>query len=334
MREPAQITASPPGATDLCSYAFGVSLLGHERLPELLTGPVPDAGRRATVTIVERPAIDAGWPAGEARRILDRRLPDGSPFMSIDQHPVAGYRIEVYQHTVHGIACGAHRVACDGRSWSAWLPRGPAWRWQRLVFAQILPAIATLQGLALFHSSAVAVGNRVYGLLAPSGTGKSSIASHLVAGGASFFTDDVLALEAEGSAVIAHPGPQFSNVHAHELATLPAAQRARIGTPLGESDKHHLRPRGTPQPLPLGGMFFLERVPAAIGVRTEHAQDPTRRLLASAFAPHFESADRLLGQLDVCSAIANLVPLHCVAIGTDVTAREVASVIAELTRAR
>jgi hypothetical protein len=239
-----------------------------------------------------------------------------------------GYMIQAREH-------GIHRVGVDAATWAAWLPAGPTWRWQKLVFAQVLPVIATLHGIAAFHASGVAIDGRAFGLLAPSGTGKSSVASQLVATcGATFFTDDVLALEVADVRVIAHPGPQFTNVHAHELATLTSTERALVGAPLGESDKHHLRAHGIERPLPLGGLFLLNRHRKAGGIEAERTRDAARHLLGGAFVPHMTTTRRLLAQLDVCAAIAAGVPVHRVGIGTDVSARDVAQAVAALARAR
>ena len=75
----------------------------------------------------------------------------------------------------------------------------------RLLFAQVLPLAATLHGLELLHASAVAWNGRALGIVAAAGTGKTSVATHLVASGGVLLTDDVLALEEVEGAIVAHP---------------------------------------------------------------------------------------------------------------------------------
>lgn len=300
----------PPDAGD--THAFGITIRGA-RLDGLHSGASESAQRRTALTLVEPGEIDGAWPTTGCTRIADNRYPDGRLFMAIDRHPRAGTRVEAPEY-------GLHHVTPDGERWDAWLVPGPRWRWQRLVFAQVLPMIAALQGVAMFHASAVAIEDRVYGLLASSGTGKSSIATHLIAAGATFFTDDVLALEVLDGTVIAHPGPQFANVHAHELQTLEPKARDRLGTSLGSSDKHHLQAHGCASPLALGGLVFLDRGRDRRGVELDEVSDAARQLLSGAFVSHVDSPARLLSQIDVCAAIASGVRLCHAGMGADVTA--------------
>ena len=72
----------------------------------------------------------------------------------------------------------------DGSRVRSALPRIASWRWERLLFAQVLPLASALRGRELFHASAVALdggASRSSGCPAP---GKSSVAAHLVSRGA------------------------------------------------------------------------------------------------------------------------------------------------------
>lgn len=320
-------TAAPaPSGLAAISHAFGIEIAARATLPGLLPGPGPDARRRTALRIVGRDQVDDGWEAGSATRLLERPLADGSPFLTVDHEPSEGYRIEARDH-------GVHRLSADATRWSAWLAPGPTWRWQRLVFAQTLPVLATLHGVGIFHASGVVIGGRAYGLVAASGTGKSSVATHLIAGGATFLTDDVLALEVLDGTVVAHPGAQLMNVRHHELAACDADGRARLGAAVGESDKQHLRPRGAKRAVRLGGLFLLRRCPDAEGMFVAAVEDRAKALLGSAFAPHIETTKRLLAQLDVCAAVALGVTVQDVAIGADVAAADVAEHLSGLVRA-
>lgn len=264
--------------------------------------------------------MEAAWPRASASRLIETRRPDGRLFLAIDHDTRAGYRIEAPEY-------GTHVVSSDGRSWIGAPAPGPPWHWQKLVFAQVLPTIAALHGLELFHASAVAIDGRAYGLIAPSGMGKSSTAAHLVARGARFFTDDVLAVEHVSQQLIAHPGPQFANVHGHDLDAMGPEARGRMGRLLGESDKRHLRPAGVADPLPLGALIFLTRARGAPAGGMEPVGPDPRLLLASTFAPHVETGGRLERQLAVCAAMDRTLPLWRVAIAPTSTVGDVAAVL-------
>jgi hypothetical protein len=241
--------------------------------------------------------------------------------MSIDRDPELGYRVHAPGH-------GLHLVSADGARVAASLPDGPAWRYQLLLFAQILPLAATLRGVELLHASAVAFDGRVAGFVAASGTGKSSVAAQLVGRGGSFFTDDALAMDRTDDAVVAHAGPRFANVHAHELDSLPAAGRERLGAEVGRSEKVHLEPPPVDEPLELVALYFLSRH-GAEPLRIDALEDEARALLASTFVMHVQTPERLMTHLDVCSDIARRVPCLSVHAPQDARAAQVADSILE-----
>lgn len=250
--------------------------------------------------------------------MIDRRHPDGALFMSIDFHPAHGYRIDAPGH-------GLHVVSRDGRAVHLSTPAIPAWPSQMLLVAQTLPLVAVLQGLEVFHAGGVTVGPSVFGLVGPSGVGKSSVACHLIAQGAGFFTDDVLALEHGHGRMVVHPGPRFANVHEHELQAVAEGSRTRLGEVLGQSDKLHLRPRGDGRPRPLGGLLMLRRSARVSGVAlAREATVEPRDLLAGAFVTYVHSAERLTAHLELCAVVARGSMTHSVLIGAQASAADVA----------
>src|SRR5207342_3502002 len=126
---------------------------------------------------------------------------------------------------------GTHLVANDGSLIRSSLPeKGEVW--QRLFFAQALPLAAALNGLALFHASAVVLDEQAYAFVGLSGSGKTSIAAQLVARGAQMLTDDVLALELADGEVSAFAGPARISIERSELDSLDRDGRQRLGQPL------------------------------------------------------------------------------------------------------
>lgn len=301
-------------------HAFGVALAGREPIEGLLAGPGAQPTRRTLVHLDGPRSVERMWPRAQARRLIERRRPDGRLFVAIDHAPSGGYRIEAPDY-------GVHVISPDGETWTGAPVHGPAWHWQKLVFAQVLPTVAVLQGLETFHASAVAIGQRAYGLIAPSGMGKSSTAAHLIAEGARFFADDVLAVEEVAGRLVAHPGPQVVHAHGHEVDAMSPSGRSRLGTLLGESDKRHLRPSGAQEALPLAALLFLTRASDGPPVRVDRVDPDPRLLLVSTYAPHVTSDQRLARQLAVCATLDQQVPLWKVTAGGGATAREVAAAL-------
>ena len=257
--------------------------------------------------------------------LVDRRYPDGRPFMSIEHDPEVGYRIAAP-------GFGAHLVANDGSLIRSSLPE-EGQIWQRLFFAQALPLAAALNGLALFHASAVVMDERAYAFVGLSGSGKTSIAAQLVARGARMLTDDVLALEPAGGELRAHAGPARISIERAELDGLGADGRKRLGDPLDtptEDGKVQLETRPETRPVPLGGVFLLGRTSSGGVAVKRDPENRTQALLAAAFLGYLMLPRRLALHLEVCAEIAAGVPTFSVQIGETTAASEVAETIESL----
>ena len=169
--------------------AFGIEVAAQLPVPGI---PEVNGASELRLTTVMRlvsvAELERQWRGYPVESIIDRRFGDGRLMMSVERADNVGYRIYAPRH-------GRHLVSNDGTMLCSVLPRVPEWRWQRLMFAQVLPLAAALHGLPLVHASAVALGGRALAFVAPSGTGKTSVAAHLVARGASLLTDDALAVE-------------------------------------------------------------------------------------------------------------------------------------------
>ena len=299
--------------------AFGIALESAEPFPGLPFCGDGTAGRIATWHEERARAIDDAWLLEEGEVVVDLRHTDGRVFMRIDRRADDGYRIWAPYY-------GRHLVSADGRSIRSALPNVSPWRWQRLFFAQTLPLAAALQGLEVFHASAVAVRGRVAAFVGSSGTGKTSVAAHSVALGASFVTDDVLAVETNGNAVVAHPGPARLSIEDSELRRVPDGQRSRLGLAIGRSDKLMIEPAPTTTALPLGALYFLKRPADVSRVTIVDAEaTATKALLGSGFLAYLDTPERLRNHLDVCSAIAERTRLYDVLIPKSARAREVAA---------
>ena len=234
--------------------------------------------------------------------------------------PEVGYRI-------WGLQTGRYLVAGDGSLIHAAPPRS-GWEWQRLFFSHVIPLAAVLRGLQPFHASGISVNGHAVAFTASPGTGKTTLATHLVAGGAGFITDDVLVLERGATEVLAHPGAGIMSIASEEYETLPEDARALLGTIVGGVDKICVAPDPVHQPVPLAAFFLLERGPQHAQLTLERitAPDP-RSLLSATFIPHIDSPQRLREHLDVCAQLAAGAQIWHAGIPAAANAAAVASVI-------
>jgi hypothetical protein len=291
--------------------AFGLELAAAETVPGIAACAPGTHRRLVEWHQLSAAAFDAAATAPAWSSLVDLRYDSGALFLSVEQADAVGFRIQAP-------GFGRHLVSEDGRSLLTHLSPGLS-GWERLFYAQPLPLAAALQGLELVHASAVVLEFGAVALVASSGTGKTSVAAHLVAGGASFLTDDVLALEASDGRVFAHPGPGRLAIDEAELARMVNG----IGVVVGRSDKLQLRLEPATKAAPLRAVYFLRRVSRADGLVIAH-QDDAQPLLSSSFLGYLTSPERLLVHLDVCARIAATVPTLSVAIPPGVSAQDVA----------
>lgn len=318
---------APPSSASTSSLvqmnALGLSV--RSSLPLLGAGASVSVGSRVLdVVEVEPCEIEERAPATRATTVLERRYTDGSLGMRVSRHRRVGYRIDAPGHGTFLIEADGSRISC------AQLVQ-PVWRWHRPLYAQALPLAATLQGLEPLHASGVLLAGKLYAFLAPSGTGKTSLAVHLAARGGVLAADDVVAVEytAEQDRVVAYPGVPTANIAAEQLASLTPEQRRRLGEPIATNDKVQVALRSTPPgPSPLGALFLLERsehIPR-LSFERDLTADP-RELLAATFMPHVSDAERLQVQLHLCAAVAAAIPVLYLRAPASVTGPELAAAV-------
>ena len=300
--------------------AFGIALESRDPFPGLPFCADADSRRITTWHEEGARAIDEAWPLEDGEVVVDLRHTDGRVFMRIDRCVGEGYRIWAPYY-------GRHLVSSDGRSIRSALPNVSPWRWQRLFFAQTLPLAAALQGLDVFHASAVAVHGRVVAFVGSSGTGKTAVAAHMVALGAPFVTDDVLAVERGPTSVLAHPGPARLSIEDAELRRIPDGQQSRLGVSIGRSDKLMLEPEPIRTALPLGALYFLKRPAPDMSRVTIVEADATaaHEELGSGFLSYLATPERRRNTFGVWSEIAERTRLFDVLIPPRARAREVAA---------
>ena len=280
--------------------AFGLEIDSAVDAPGLPAANGRAGGPRATLDVVDPDRIDSGWPARGADRVLEEDFGGrrSEPDRTIDVHPKAGWRLYARHFGLARVSPTGARIECAP-------PPVAAWRWQRFLVGRVLPWAAVLRGLEAFHASAVSIDGRAFAFVAPTGGGKTSVAVRMVARGAGFLTDDVLALDRRDGVLRAHPGAGIASVRPAEKALIDRALWRSLGRTLGNSGKSYLALPREDGPLPLAAIYYLRPgEDAAI----ERAKPDPRTLLASTFVLGVQTPKRLMNQLDVCSAIAKQVP--------------------------
>lgn len=277
--------------------AFGLELEGSFEAPGLLDGTVSDGARRTTIELVRAREIHHACPSREALRLTELRDADGAVRLTIDEHAESGYHL-------HSTTFGCYLVSRDGCRVRCAPSRIARWRWQSFLVGQLLPAAAVLRGLEILHASVVVIAGQAVALVGPSQAGKSSVAINLVRRGATFLTDDVVALEPFGERVLAHPGPALTSVRHEEAAAIGPAALRRLGQIIGRDDHEiRLRLRGAPAPAPLALVYAIDR--SGSGQRPTFAPlDHPRVLFANRFSSYIQSPERLTRQLDVYARAA------------------------------
>jgi hypothetical protein len=299
--------------------AFGLTVEARAPIAGMRSAQARDE-RRVQLTLLAPGELEASWRASEATSLFRQPLPDGGPALTLERHEQQGYRV-----FAHGY--GAWLVAADGSAITGAPPDGlEVWLWERFLTGQVLPFAALLQGLEVFHASAVVLEERVVAVTAGSGVGKTSVALNLVVRGARLFTDDVLAAE-PGPGPVCQPGTGAANVRDARLTELAE----RPGSPLGRicgrgSQSLRVLLDCETRALPLGALYFLEREREEGELRFEPIADPYR-LLASTFNFVIRTPERLGAQLDTCARIAHAAPMVRVLCPRDTTAARVADAL-------
>jgi len=298
--------------------AFGIDVHAGFPIPELPAGR-ESRNPRSAVEPASAAELQREWPARGTERFLERVHPNGRLMMAVEHHDDAGFHIWAPYY-------GRHLVSADGALIRSALPAVAPWRWERLLFAQVLPLAAALQGRQLFHASAVSLGGAAVAFAGLSGAGKSSIAAHLVARGASLVTDDVLSLERTRRGVTVHPGSRLAGVLQHELAAMSASGRLRLGTRLGAADKTYFAASVVDGPLPLRALYYIARV-RSDSIEIGPSGSLPSRLLGSAFIAYLRSPRHLVDHLDVCMHLAATVPVFELSIPATAQSGDVAHAV-------
>jgi len=266
--------------------------------------------------------VEAAWGPSGGRRLLEERFDDApEAARSIDHKPGVGYRL-------HARHFGLAMVSEDGGEVLCAPPQDEPWSWQRFLVGRILPWAAVLRGVEVFHASGVVLGGRALAFVGATGVGKTSVALHLVLGGAGLLTDDVLAVDRSAGVLRAHPGPGIISVRPAERDRIAPERWHRLGRELGDSGKTYVAVRREAEPHPLGAMYFLERGAAVAGVQLIDPPNPLR-VVGSTFNQSIQAPARLRAQFDLCADLAAAVPMYRLGVPDGLGAAQLAELVRE-----
>lgn len=274
---------------------FGLDVWADLPLSFLQGASARATGRRLDVS---------GQPGGAAALggldgfevICDQVEPDGTVSFRIEAHPEVGYLL-------WGPRYGAHLLSADGRQLRCATADVSDEAWQRLLVGQVLPFAAVLNGLEVFHASAVVIDEQAVAFVGPSRSGKTSVALELCRLGASFLADDVLAVESDGAVLVGHPGSPVAGLDHAEAERVPSSLAS--AEVLGVNARELLvRMRAAAEPAPLAALFFLDR--RSDGPAQPHFEPiaDAKMLLGATFNFLLKTPQRLRGLLDVCALAA------------------------------
>jgi hypothetical protein len=326
---PADAKARSGSATTLQSRAFGLELETDFPISGLPPAQEPLSGFPTTVELVSTAMLDRAWRTANPTRLEDLRDPDGRLVLACDHDDRLGYKLTTS-------VWGHYLVSADGLQVQCTPPKLTPWRRERILTARVLPLAATLRGLEVFHASAVSLGDAAAAVVGPSQVGKSSVAVNLVLGGASFMTDDLLALEAGQDDVLAHPGAAVMGVREAEYRLIEPEQRHALGRFVQRPGKFIVELEREDRALPLKIVYFLERRRGTRELAIEEMKEPDPRLLlaSSYFNRILQAPDRLRAQLDLCSQLSRTAVLCRVSVPPSIGANALAGSLAKHATAR
>ena len=183
---------------------------------------------------------------------------------------------------------------------------------EHLYLNQVLPLALNLQGLPVFHGSAVALTDAgATAFLGASGRGKSTLATFLAGNGATLFSDDGLVLEPTPAVALLHPSHPSVRLWQDSLAAL-AGNAAPVGRTTRYNSKIRI-PAGdghirmAMHPSELRRAYFLgEGNTESITIRALSGHAAALRWIEHAFVLDIRDPGTMKANLEHAAWLANL----------------------------
>ena len=272
------------------THAFGLSLLFEGETPPGAWEERTGRGPELLVSGASQEALRAAWSGAES--VGWEATIDGMPFR-VERGIRADHLFLHGERPICHLDVAGATLLCGVASGEA----NASWR---VVLDSVLFSVALLRGLEALHAGAVVGDGGAIAIAAAAGGGKSTLLSRLIADGFELLADDVVALEAEGERVLAHPGPPLMTVPAAAPA-LPGGELAVIG------EERWLATPVCPQARPLAAVVLLSRRAGA-----ETALLPLEAPLFPLLGTMLRfprNSDRERGRFELAATIATDVPV-------------------------
>jgi hypothetical protein len=224
------------------THAFGLSLQFEDETPPGAWVEGSGRGPELLVRDASREALAAAW-SGTKSTGWEAPI-DGMSFR-VERGVRADHLF------VHGGRPACHLDVAGTTLLRAVARENAAGGW-RVVLDSVLFSVALLRGLEALHAGAVIGDGGAIAIAAAAGGGKSTLLTALIANGFELLADDVVALESDGEALLAHPGPPLMTVPA-AAPSLPGEELAAIG------EERWLATPVFPEARPLGAVVLLNR---------------------------------------------------------------------------
>jgi hypothetical protein len=182
-----------------------------------------------------------------------------------------------------------------------------------LVSGTVLSLLLTLRGVCVLHASAVALRRGSVGIVGPSGTGKSTVATQLCAAGGSLVTDDVMACVIDGNRIRIEGGVSELRLRPKAASLLTqfdeplvsratADGRAAIEPPRLHDAPSHLQAIVLPRPTHDSTDIVFERLDR-LAALFELVSNPRIALCdTELLAQHFQAASGIIDRVPVIRA--------------------------------
>lgn len=129
------------------------------------------------------------------------------------------------------------------------------------ILGPIFAILLRQRGLLVIHASSIVINGGVVAFLGQSGWGKSTLANAFYNQGYSLLTDDVMAIQVEGSYPITFPGYPYVRLLPDSATSFGYNFESLAWIHAGASKRNNYLNRGFPQaPLPIHRIYVLENI--------------------------------------------------------------------------
>jgi hypothetical protein len=300
-----------------CRYfrAFGLVVESGFALPGVATTPGDGYGPRVSIQMVAPEQLLASWSGSCGPPDWKTVLGDGITL----QHEtgLAGDQRFTYGSDMFLITRDGATVLCS-------VEHPDDVRWQRQLLDTILFSVSFANGFELLHASSVAIDDGLVAFVAPSGTGKSSIAVELSRRGCRIFSDDVLAIGQGPDGLTCHPGPAVMNVP--RSAGLPVGVGAGVIAAFPAEDEVWITlERAATSPRPLRAVYRLDRSADSSSLSPDPAPTVLDLLPHAISLPHGPARARR--RFELFSALADQVAMFQLAVDSNADPRAIADLV-------